>query len=362
MPTNASRGQSYQRRLAGVALLMLAMPVAGRWLPSLARAFLSRVAAPATMSRAAAPACQASAEAAGGTSARAGLELPEPGAGHSGGCGPDVGRGCVLHRPADGARGAERGLRLGEGDVPGGVAPVRAHRQRPWQQRRRRPGGGQAPAPLRLPAQSGVPQDGEAGPRLIAGNELYRRLTLQLAQLSVPVVSEWTPPAAGEADVIVDAIFGFSFKGWRGGGKDHPDAPFDEIVRFLSAEGQDVPVVSVDIPSGWDVEAGPPDSDALRPEMLVSLTAPKLCARLFQGRFHYLGEAASCRRTSRRRTSWSCRDTPVRSSASAWLRLDLVDCAWCTAPQAHPSCFGRAPVGGPCRGRAPWTARLRPGW
>lgn len=122
--------------------------------------------------------------------------------------------------------------------------------------------------------------------KVIAGNELYRRLTLQLAQLSVPVVSEWNPPAAGEADVIVDAIFGFSFKGWRGGGK---DAPFDEIVRFLSAEGQDVPVVSVDIPSGWDVEAGPPASDALGPEMLVSLTAPKLCARLFRGRFHYLG-------------------------------------------------------------------------
>lgn len=29
--------------------------------------------------------------------------------------------------------------------------------------------------------------------------------------------------------------------------------------------------------------------DGLRPDMLVSLTAPKLCAKLFEGRFHYIG-------------------------------------------------------------------------
>mmetsp|Transcript_120396 Transcript_120396/g.374876 ORF Transcript_120396/g.374876 Transcript_120396/m.374876 type:complete len:261 (-) Transcript_120396:60-842(-) len=126
---------------------------------------------------------------------------------------------------------------------------------------------------------------------VIAGSELYRRLTVQLAQLSIPVTDTWTEPAEGDADVILDALFGFSFKGWRGGGK---DAPFDSIIDFLSvdATGQPrhpAPLVSIDIPSGWDVEKGPPEGRALQPEMLISLTAPKLCAQLFKGKFHYLG-------------------------------------------------------------------------
>merc|ERR1712216_357764 len=130
-----------------------------------------------------------------------------------------------------------------------------------------------------------------------ASNELYRRLVVQLGRLGVPVTGEWqVPKGPEETDVVIDAIFGFSFKGWRGGGK---DAPFDEIIDFLGSEsasegaggGAHLPIVSVDIPSGWHVEEGPPGTGlpAVRPEMLVSLTAPKLCARFFRGKFHYLG-------------------------------------------------------------------------
>jgi len=122
-------------------------------------------------------------------------------------------------------------------------------------------------------------------------NDLYRRLTVQLSQLGVPITEEWKRPDDGEVDVIIDAVFGFSFKGWRGGGK---DAPYDDIISFLATEEGAkpfiaAPVVSVDIPSGWDVEKGPTEGQALRPDMLVSLTAPKKCALHFQGRFHYLG-------------------------------------------------------------------------
>lgn len=51
--------------------------------------------------------------------------------------------------------------------------------------------------------------------------------------------------------------FGFSFSG-------AVRAPFDEILRRLK---QGPPVVSIDIPSGWDVEAGPPES-GLQPSVL----------------------------------------------------------------------------------------------
>lgn len=48
-------------------------------------------------------------------------------------------------------------------------------------------------------------------------------------------------------------------------------------------------VVSIDVPSGWSVEAGPAAGQAtLRPDLLVSLTAPKLCAQHHVGK-HYLG-------------------------------------------------------------------------
>ncbi|KAB7497644.1 NAD(P)H-hydrate epimerase [Armadillidium nasatum] len=80
---------------------------------------------------------------------------------------------------------------------------------------------------------------------------------------------------------VVDALFGFSFK--------PPVRPlFEPILDALSQTK--VPVASVDIPSGWNVETGPPpDAASLNPDMLISLTAPKLCSKYFKGRFHYLG-------------------------------------------------------------------------
>lgn len=47
----------------------------------------------------------------------------------------------------------------------------------------------------------------------------------------------------------------------------------------------------MDIPSGWDVEKGPGSSRALKPAMLISLSAPKLCAKpeQIENMTHYLG-------------------------------------------------------------------------
>lgn len=45
----------------------------------------------------------------------------------------------------------------------------------------------------------------------------------------------------------------------------------------------------MDIPSGWDVEKGEPEEGGIKPEMLISLTAPKLCAKSFSGKYHFLG-------------------------------------------------------------------------
>lgn len=103
--------------------------------------------------------------------------------------------------------------------------------------------------------------------------------------------------------LTIDALFGFSFK---------PPVrkEFRDILEAMLSSS--VPCCSIDIPSGtlspfcifapfleiricnslagWDVDNGPVDKErSLNPDMLISLTAPKLCAKFFQGKYHYLG-------------------------------------------------------------------------
>lgn len=85
--------------------------------------------------------------------------------------------------------------------------------------------------------------------------------------------------ALGSSDVILDAIFGFSFKG-------PIRSPFDSALPLLT--GSKLPIVSVDIPSGWDVERGNAEGVGLNPDVLISLTAPKEGVKSFPGR-HFLG-------------------------------------------------------------------------
>ena len=72
---------------------------------------------------------------------------------------------------------------------------------------------------------------------------------------------------------IVDAIFGFSFK-------PPMREPFKSIVDHLIALEDKVPIVAVDIPTGWDVDQGPISETFITPKVLVSLTVPKPCSCL----------------------------------------------------------------------------------
>ncbi|EAS31333.3 NAD(P)H-hydrate epimerase [Coccidioides immitis RS] len=114
-----------------------------------------------------------------------------------------------------------------------------------------------------------------------AKNELYERLKVQLHNLSVPFTDDFAG-ALSTTTLIVDAIFGFSFGGPL-------REPYPAIISQI--ESAKVPVVSVDAPSSWDIETGPPkDGPGARfmPEVLVSLTAPKPCVKFFRGR-HFIG-------------------------------------------------------------------------
>ncbi|XP_073117445.1 pyridoxine/pyridoxamine 5'-phosphate oxidase 1, chloroplastic isoform X2 [Elaeis guineensis] len=120
---------------------------------------------------------------------------------------------------------------------------------------------------------------------------LYTGLVTQLESLSVPFLSVGDLPQnlSDDFDLIVDAMFGFSFHG-------QPRPPFDVLIqRLASLSGIDngfkrkVAIVSVDVPSGWHVEEGDISGEGIKPDMLVSLTAPKLCAKKFIGPHHFLG-------------------------------------------------------------------------
>ena len=83
--------------------------------------------------------------------------------------------------------------------------------------------------------------------------------------------------------VAVDALFGFSFR-----------PPLREPYQTLleAVVSSRAKVVSIDVPTGWHVEEGPGGGGGvvLHPDVLVSLTAPKLCARhLKEGAIHYVG-------------------------------------------------------------------------
>ncbi|GAO16035.1 hypothetical protein UVI_02053810 [Ustilaginoidea virens] len=111
--------------------------------------------------------------------------------------------------------------------------------------------------------------------------DLYRRLTKQLEDLEVPFAQD-LQAALDSTDHIVDAIFGFSFSG-------EVRDPFPDVIRAF--ERTKLPITSVDAPSSWNIEHGPPRSglgSSFMPTALVSLTAPKPLVKYFKGR-HFIG-------------------------------------------------------------------------
>nr|CAG4648810.1 EOG090X0AXR [Polyphemus pediculus] len=113
--------------------------------------------------------------------------------------------------------------------------------------------------------------------------DLYTSLTKQCELFAIPFLD--CCPGVEEMNtkyaLVVDALFGFSFK-------PPVRTEFNQLMKNLAETT--APICSIDIPSGWDVENGPnEDLKCLKPEMLISLTAPKQCAQHFKGKYHYLG-------------------------------------------------------------------------
>ena len=112
---------------------------------------------------------------------------------------------------------------------------------------------------------------------------IFEGLQKQLHGLKIPFTDDFNGELK-KSDLIVDSLFGFSFK-------PPVRAPFDEVIHAMITSH--VPVLAVDIPSCWDVEGGPPEKGEVgsefMPEYLISLTAAKPCVSHFKGKRHFIG-------------------------------------------------------------------------
>ena len=116
----------------------------------------------------------------------------------------------------------------------------------------------------------------------------FVNLVKQMGDVGVTILEEMPLEAKeGQYAAIVDAIFGFSFKG-EGGIRE----PFNSIITDMIAsqgkgDGSGTSIISVDVPSGWDVNGGD-GGTGFMPDVLISLTSPKLSSKKFTGR-HFVG-------------------------------------------------------------------------
>jgi NAD(P)H-hydrate epimerase len=88
----------------------------------------------------------------------------------------------------------------------------------------------------------------------------------------------WSEAAArrelARADVAIDAVFGTGFHGV-------PEGPAAEAIGVLA--GADIPVVSVDVPSGVNGATGQVGGEAVRADLTVTFGAPKVGVVLLPG-------------------------------------------------------------------------------
>ncbi|KAE8294339.1 YjeF N-terminal domain-containing protein 3 [Larimichthys crocea] len=113
-----------------------------------------------------------------------------------------------------------------------------------------------------------------------SSQSLHQDFTVQCEKMDIPFLS-YLPTEVqlinDAYNLVIDAMLG-------------PEADCANIKEpysgiLVTLKQIKTPIVSVDVPSGWDVEET--SQDGINPEVLISLTAPKKCAVSFSGK-HFL--------------------------------------------------------------------------
>eukprot|EP00792_Barthelona_sp_PAP020_P006124 TRINITY_DN2914_c2_g1_i1.p1 TRINITY_DN2914_c2_g1~~TRINITY_DN2914_c2_g1_i1.p1 ORF type:complete len:242 (-),score=68.91 TRINITY_DN2914_c2_g1_i1:186-911(-) len=120
----------------------------------------------------------------------------------------------------------------------------------------------------------------------VAAKENFYRLSKQACIFGCKlVVNDNSIPL--DFDLIVDGFFGFSFSGIA-------RQPYATFLEQLVSVCDRIPIVSIDVPSGWNVNEPVQNfSKVFKPVINISLTCPKCCASFFDqadsGIIHILG-------------------------------------------------------------------------
>ncbi|XP_039908808.1 yjeF N-terminal domain-containing 3 isoform X2 [Simochromis diagramma] len=113
-----------------------------------------------------------------------------------------------------------------------------------------------------------------------SSHSLHQDFTVQCEKMDIPFLS-YLPTEVqlinDAYNLVIDAMMG-------------PEADCANIKEpysgiLVTLKQIKIPIASVDVPSGWDVEER--SQDGINPEVLISLTAPKKCATSFTGK-HFL--------------------------------------------------------------------------
>ncbi|KAI4894184.1 hypothetical protein NFI96_017880 [Prochilodus magdalenae] len=111
-------------------------------------------------------------------------------------------------------------------------------------------------------------------------NSLHQDFTVQCEKMDIPFLS-YLPTEVqlinDAYNLVIDAILG-------------PETDLKDVKEpysgiLLTLKQVKIPIASVDVPSGWDVDEA--NKDGINPEVLISLTVPKKCATSFSGK-HFL--------------------------------------------------------------------------
>ncbi|KAM9329838.1 yjeF N-terminal domain-containing protein 3 [Gastrophryne carolinensis] len=110
-------------------------------------------------------------------------------------------------------------------------------------------------------------------------DNLYKDLTIQCEKMDIPFLS-YLPTEVqlinDAYNLVVDAVLGVESN------NEEIKEPWVTILGIMKQIK--IPIISLDIPSGWDAEDG--NAEGISPEVLISLSAPKKCASQFSGKHH----------------------------------------------------------------------------
>lgn len=113
-----------------------------------------------------------------------------------------------------------------------------------------------------------------------SSHSLHQDFTVQCEKMDIPFLS-YLPTEVqlinDAYNLVIDAILG-------------PETDLKDVKEpysgiLVTLKQVKIPIASVDMPSGWDVDEA--SEDGITPEVLISLTVPKKCATSFSGK-HFL--------------------------------------------------------------------------